>query len=260
MQKSLLVSAFVVAVATPAALLAQEPVPTQPTPAPVPTAPTTPQTDTVMERTAGGDVETNNVLTVARNAGNFTTLVKAIEAAGLAETLQGEGPFTIFAPTDEAFAKLPQGQLDALLADPAKLRVLLLGHVVPSKVTSADAASQGSATTVAGATVAIAKGDSSVKVGNANVVQADIAASNGVVHAVDAVILPAAAPAAPVVPPATPTDSAAPATPAVPTTGTPTVPPPAEVKSEAPAKSETPAKPETKQGETVPPASVPPVR
>ena len=228
MQKSLLVSAFVVAVATPAALLAQEPVPTQPTPAPVPAAPTTPQTDTVMERTAGGDVETNNVLAVARNAGNFTTLVKAIEAAGLAETLQGEGPFTIFAPTDEAFAKLPQGQLDSLLADPAKLRVLLLGHVVPTKVTSADAASQGSATTVAGATVAIAKSDSSVKVGNANVVQADIAASNGVVHAVDAVILPASAPAAPAMPPAPATDSVAPATPATPSpTTSPTVPPPA---------------------------------
>ena len=188
MQKSLLVSAFVAAVAAPGVLAAQQ--------SGTPTAPTQPPTaDTLVSRSANGDVEQGNVLAVAKNAGNFSVLLRAIEAAGLAETLQGDGPFTLFAPTDEAFAKLPQGQLDSLLANPAQLKVLLLGHVVPSKVTSADAASQSSATTVTCASLAIAAKDSGVTVGGANVVKADLAASNGVVHAVDAVILPAAAPA-----------------------------------------------------------------
>jgi len=190
MQKSLLVSAFVAAFAAPGVLVAQQ--------SGTPTAPAQPPTtDTLVTRSANGDVEQGDVLAVAKNAGNFTVLLRAIEAAGLAETLQGDGPFTLFAPTDEAFAKLPQGQLDSLLANPAQLKVLLLGHVVPQKVTAADAASQSSATAVTGASIAIAAKDSGVTVGGANVVKADLAASNGVVHAVDAVILPAAAPAAP---------------------------------------------------------------
>jgi uncharacterized surface protein with fasciclin (FAS1) repeats len=252
MQKSLLVSAFVAAVAAPGVLVAQQ--------SGTPTAPAArPAADSLVTRSANGEVEAGNVLAVARNAGNFTVLVRAIEAAGLAETLQGEGPFTLFAPTDEAFAKLPQGQLDSLLANPAQLKVLLLGHVLPTRVTAADAAAQPSATTVTGTSVAIAAKDSGVTVGGAKVVKADIAASNGVVHAVDAVILPAASPA-------TTTDTTAAAKPA-------TVPPteptageakpattPAEVKPESklpePTKSE-PAKPEPTKPATVPPAGVP---
>src|SRR5688500_9985558 len=207
MKQSILVSAIAATLAVPGVLAAQQPsTPTAPVQPPSSTAPAQPPaSDSLVTRSANGDVEQGNVLAVAKDAGNFTVLVRAIEAAGLAETLQGEGPFTIFAPTDEAFSKLPQGQLDSLLANPAQLRTLLLGHVVPARVTAADAATQSSATTVAGGNVAIAAKDSGVTVGGANVVKADLAASNGVVHAVDAVILPSAAPAAP------PADSAAPA-------------------------------------------------
>jgi len=242
MKKSILVSAFVAAVAAPGVLVAQQ--------SGTPTAPVQPPTaDTLVTRSANGDVEAQgNVLAVARDAGNFTVLVRAIEAAGLAETLQGEGPFTLFAPTDEAFAKLPQGQLDSLLANPAQLKVLLLGHVVPSKVTAADAASQSSAQTVAGGNVAIAAKDSGVTIGGAHVVKADIQASNGVIHAVDAVILPAGSPE---VKPSTSTTEPVTTEPSVPPTTSPTTSP-----------STSPASPTSPTSPTVPPTSptVPPTR
>jgi uncharacterized surface protein with fasciclin (FAS1) repeats len=131
-----------------------------------------------------------DIVQTAVAAGSFTTLAKAIAAAGLVETLEGEGPFTVFAPTDEAFAKLPAGALDALLADKTKLTKVLTYHVVPGKVGSSDIAALTSATTVNGKALAIASTGGQVTVGGARVTQADIAASNGVIHVIDSVLLP----------------------------------------------------------------------
>lgn len=122
-------------------------------------------------------------------AGSFKTLVTAVQAAGLVETLKGAGPFTIFAPTDEAFARIPKADLDALLADVESLRKVLTYHVVPGKVMAADVVSLGSAKTVQGQSLAI-DARQGVKVDGANVVKTDILASNGVIHVIDSVILP----------------------------------------------------------------------
>jgi uncharacterized surface protein with fasciclin (FAS1) repeats len=130
-----------------------------------------------------------DIVAVARSAGSFDTLVKALEVAGLTDTLRGAGPFTVFAPTDEAFAKIPKADLDALLADKAKLAKVLTYHVVPGKVTAADVTKLSSAKTVEGSSLAI-DSSSGVKVDGANVVKTDIAASNGVIHVIDAVVLP----------------------------------------------------------------------
>src|SRR5512144_2013449 len=130
-----------------------------------------------------------DIVTTALQAGGFTTLAKALTAAGLVETLQGPGPFTVFAPTDEAFAKLPAGTLEALLADKAKLTKVLTYHVVPGTVMAADVVKMSSAKTVEGQSVTIDT-RSGVKVDNANVVKTDIVATNGVIHVIDAVILP----------------------------------------------------------------------
>ena len=130
-----------------------------------------------------------DIVDTAIAAGSFETLVKAVQAAGLVDTLKGEGPFTVFAPTDEAFAKLPAGTLDALLADKAKLTAVLTYHVVPGKVMSKDVVSLSSAKTVQGQSIEI-RTDDGVKVDNATVVKADIETSNGVIHVIDAVILP----------------------------------------------------------------------
>jgi len=130
-----------------------------------------------------------DIVDTAVAAGSFTTLATALQAAGLVDTLKGDGPFTVFAPTDEAFAKLPAGTLEALLADPAKLQAVLTYHVVPGRVTAADVASLSSATTVQGAPIAI---DTSmgVRVNDAHVTQADVLTSNGVIHVIDTVLLP----------------------------------------------------------------------
>jgi uncharacterized surface protein with fasciclin (FAS1) repeats len=130
-----------------------------------------------------------DIVTVAVGAGSFNTLATALQAAELDETLQGEGPFTVFAPTDEAFAKIPQPQLEALLADKEKLTAVLTYHVVPGKVMAADVAGLDSATTVQGGALAIDTADG-VKVGDAKVVMTDIEASNGVIHVVDTVLMP----------------------------------------------------------------------
>ena len=130
-----------------------------------------------------------DIVTTAVQAGNFNTLAKALAAAGLVETLQGSGPFTVFAPTDEAFAKLPAGTLEALLADKAKLTKVLTYPVVPGTVMAADVVKMSSAKTVEGQSVTIDT-RSGVKVDNANVVKTDIVATNGVIHVIDAVILP----------------------------------------------------------------------
>jgi len=128
-----------------------------------------------------------DIVDTAIQAGSFTTLAKALTAAGLAETLKGPGPFTVFAPTDAAFAKLPAGTLDALLADKAKLTQVLTYHVVPGTVMAADVVK--SAKTVQGQSVKITT-SGGVKVDSANVVKTDVVASNGVIHVIDAVILP----------------------------------------------------------------------
>jgi uncharacterized surface protein with fasciclin (FAS1) repeats len=132
-----------------------------------------------------------DIVAVASSAGNFTTLVAAIKAAGLVETLQGPGPFTVFAPTDEAFAKLPAGTVDDLLKpeNKQKLVAILTYHVIPAKVMAADVKT-GSVKTVNGASLNIVVADGKVTVNSANVIKTDIPASNGVIHVIDAVLLP----------------------------------------------------------------------
>jgi len=132
----------------------------------------------------------NNIVETAVSAGSFNTLVAAVQAADLADTLAGDGPYTVFAPTDEAFAKLPAGTVEALLDDPDRLREILLYHVVPGKVTSAQVAALDSATTAQGSDVDIRVADGSVMVNNATVTAADIETSNGIIHVIDTVILP----------------------------------------------------------------------
>ena len=149
-----------------------------------------PVTAVAQESQGYAPAATGDILETAGAAGSFTTLAKAIEAAGLTETLKGDGPFTVFAPTDEAFAKLPEGTLDALLQDKEKLAAILTYHVVPGKVSSADVAQRATATTVNGKDLKFTAADGKVMVGNATVTQADIPASNGVIHVIDTVLLP----------------------------------------------------------------------
>jgi len=132
-----------------------------------------------------------NIVEVASSAGSFNTLVAAVKAAGLVETLSGPGPFTVFAPTDEAFAKLPAGTLDDLLKPENKEQLvkILTYHVVPGQVMAADVVTLTSATTVQGQNLTIDT-SAGVKVNNANVVQTDVVASNGVIHVIDTVLLP----------------------------------------------------------------------
>jgi len=130
-----------------------------------------------------------DIVDTAVAAGSFKTLVTAVKAAGLVETLKGAGPFTVFAPTDEAFAKLPPGTVDGLLKDPERLRSILTYHVVPGKVMAADVKT-GEVKTVQGQSVSLKAEGGKVMVDGANVVSADVAASNGVIHVIDAVILP----------------------------------------------------------------------
>jgi uncharacterized surface protein with fasciclin (FAS1) repeats len=131
-----------------------------------------------------------DIVETAVSAGDFNTLAKALQVAGLVDVLKGTGPFTVFAPTDEAFAKLPAGALDKLLAQPDKLKQVLLLHVVPGKVMAADVVKLKSATTAEGSSVSIHTMDGKVMINEATVVKADIAASNGVIHVIDRVILP----------------------------------------------------------------------
>ena len=131
-----------------------------------------------------------DIVDTAVAAGSFTTLATALEAAGLVDTLKGPGPFTVFASTDAAFAKLPAGTVEGLLKDKAKLTSILTYHVVPGKVMAADVIKLDSATTVNGQSVTIKVVDGKVQIDNATVAQADIEASNGVIHVIDTVILP----------------------------------------------------------------------
>ena len=131
-----------------------------------------------------------DIVDVASGAGDFDTLVTAVKAAGLVDTLKGEGPFTVFAPTDEAFAKIPKDQLEALLADKEKLTAVLTYHVVPGKVMAADVVKVTEAKTVNGADIAVKVDGETVMINDAKVTTADVAASNGVIHVIDKVILP----------------------------------------------------------------------
>ncbi len=131
-----------------------------------------------------------DIVDTAVAAGDFNTLVTAVKAAGLVETLKGEGPFTVFAPTDAAFAKVPTDTLNALLADKAALANVLTYHVVAGNVMTADVVKLTSAVTVQGQAVSIEVKDGKVYVDGAQVVATDIKASNGVIHVIDAVILP----------------------------------------------------------------------
>ncbi len=131
----------------------------------------------------------DDIVDVAAGAGDFTTLIAAVEAAGLEDTLRGEGPFTVFAPTDAAFAALPEGTIEALLADTEALTAILTYHVLPGAVMSSDLSDGMTAETVNGQPVTIGVGDM-VTVDTAIVTTADIEASNGVIHVIDAVLLP----------------------------------------------------------------------
>ncbi len=133
-----------------------------------------------------------DIVDTAVKAGSFNTLVAAVQAAGLAETLKGEGPFTVFAPTDDAFAKLPAGTLDDLLKpeNKDKLAAILTYHVVSGKVMAKDVMTMKEAKTVNGQSVMVSMEADTVMIDNAKVVNADIECSNGVIHVIDTVILP----------------------------------------------------------------------
>ncbi len=141
---------------------------------------------------SAGIAKAKDIVDVAASAGSFNTLVAAVKAAGLVETLKSKGPFTVFAPTDEAFAKLPAGTLDSLLKpeNKEKLKSILTYHVLSGKVASADIAGKMmSVQTVQGSKAQI-NATEGVMVDNAKVIQADVEASNGVIHVIDTVILP----------------------------------------------------------------------
>ncbi|MEM7432212.1 MAG: fasciclin domain-containing protein [Pseudomonadota bacterium] len=133
-----------------------------------------------------------DIVDTAVSAGQFNTLATALEAADLIGTLKGDGPFTVFAPTDDAFAKLPEGTVESLLKPENRdqLIAVLTYHVVPGQVMAADVVNLNEAATVNGANIAIAVDDGNVRINNATVIAADVATSNGVIHVIDTVILP----------------------------------------------------------------------
>lgn len=156
-----------------------EPKPTTPAPAPPAPMPPPPAPTPVAK----------NIVEVANEAGSFKTLLTAVEAAGLTATLAGPGPFTVFAPTDEAFAKVPPEALQALLADKEKLTQVLTYHVVAGAVKASDVGALKSVKTLQGGELAVDT-SAGVKIGGATVVKADIEASNGVIHVIDTVLMP----------------------------------------------------------------------
>jgi transforming growth factor-beta-induced protein len=171
MKRMVLIPLAAVAIIVAACSSAASPSPATPAPSPSP---------------ALGDI----VATAGAN-GSFATLITAVKAAGLVETLQGAGPFTVFAPTDAAFAALPAGTLDSLLADPEALKKVLLYHVVSGKVTADQVVGLTSATSAEGSPITIAVKDGTVYLNDsAQVVTTDVMASNGVIHVIDTVILP----------------------------------------------------------------------
>jgi transforming growth factor-beta-induced protein len=161
---------------------------------PAPAAPAATATPAPVQPTPEPEMEEPaemNIVETAIAAGNFTTLVAAVEAAGLVDALSGEGPFTVFAPTDEAFAALPAGTVEALLADPSgDLTQILLYHVISGQVMAADVTDGLEAETLQGATVSFMVMADGVMINEANIIATDIETSNGVIHVIDAVILP----------------------------------------------------------------------
>jgi len=139
---------------------------------------------------ATGIAPSKDIVDTAVEAGSFKTLAAALQAADLISTLKSEGPFTVFAPTDAAFAKIPKADLDALLSDKRALTEVLTYHVVAGKVMAADVVKLTQAKTVEGSPVKIKVADGKVMINNANVSATDIAASNGVIHVIDTVIMP----------------------------------------------------------------------
>ena len=133
-----------------------------------------------------------NIVDIAASNPEFSTLVTAVTAAGLGSTLSGTGPFTVFAPTNAAFAKIPPAQLQAILADKAQLTKILTYHVIPAKVLAGDLKKKQNVATVEGAKVKIRKSKMAATIGDAKITQTDIPASNGVIHVIDTVLLPPA--------------------------------------------------------------------
>jgi uncharacterized surface protein with fasciclin (FAS1) repeats len=131
-----------------------------------------------------------DIVTIAVDAGNFKTLAAALTETGLVEALQSDGPFTVFAPTDDAFAKLPEGTLETLINDKETLKKILLYHVVAGEVTSKEVVNLTKAETLAGKNIKIKVIEGSVMINNSKVIGADIMASNGVIHAIDTVLIP----------------------------------------------------------------------
>lgn len=131
-----------------------------------------------------------DIITIALEAGNFNTLASALTEAELVETLKGEGPFTVFAPTDEAFAKLPEGTVEGLLDDKEALKNILLYHVISGNITSDQVVKLNSATTIAKADVSVTVIDGKVYINDSQVITADVHASNGVIHIIDTVLIP----------------------------------------------------------------------
>jgi len=144
-----------------------------------------------LPRGAYAQAATGDIVDVAIAAGSFQTLVAAVQAAGLVDVLRGAGPFTVFAPTDDACAKLPAGTVEGLLANPQALAAILTYHVVPGRVTAEQVVGITSATTVQGGALRVSVMNGTVHINDATVVAADVAASNGVIHVIDTVLLPA---------------------------------------------------------------------
>lgn len=139
---------------------------------------------------AGQEAQPKDIVDTAVAAGKFTTLAKALQAAGLVETLKGKGPFTVFAPTDEAFAKLPAGTVETLLQNKEQLTAVLTYHVVAGEYPASKVTKAKELKSVQGSPIRIEVGEEGVRVSNAKVIQADIRATNGIIHVIDAVILP----------------------------------------------------------------------
>jgi uncharacterized surface protein with fasciclin (FAS1) repeats len=157
------------------------------------TAAAEPPAQTMAADTSTGETSASadtNIVETAVAAGQFKTLTSLLQQTGLDKTLAEGGPYTVFAPTDKAFAKVPKKTLDALAANPDELKAVLLYHVADGAVKAADVASMSSVETLNGASVPIKANDSVVRVGGAKVIQADVMASNGVIHVIDGVLIP----------------------------------------------------------------------
>ncbi len=189
------------------------------TPAPMASAPmaSAPMTSSSTTPAPMTNTATMDIVDTAMAAKNLTTLVKALQVAGLVETLKGAGPFTVFAPTDNAFSKLPAGTLDSLMADPAKLKSVLSYHVIPASIDAATAMSMSSPTsppTVEGSTLQVTKGrHGKLMINNATVTKANIQATNGIIHIIDRVLLPPMDASGNIVMPTTGTDTTTPVAP-----------------------------------------------